>query len=71
MPFLLLSSMPQAHSQKGDTWALKNNKDGVKVYFKKTADVHEVKLVTSLHTSLSGIVYLLSDVGSYTSWGYK
>jgi len=58
-------------AQKNDGWELKNNKDGVKVYFKKTADVHEIKLITSLHTSLSGIVQLLSEVEHYPLWGYK
>lgn len=67
----LYLTMPYAAAQQTENWALKNNKDGVKVYFKKTADVHEVKLVTSLHTSLSGIVSLFSDVSSYPNWGYK
>ncbi len=58
-------------AQTSSDWALKNNKDGVKVYFRKTADVHEIKLVTSLHTSLSGLVQLLSEVEHYPVWGYK
>ena len=56
---------------QGDGWVLKSEKDGIKVYFKKTSDVYEVKLATSIQTSLSGIVHLLDDVGNYPKWGYK
>lgn len=57
--------------KKSDGWAFKNEKDGVKVYYKKTSDVHEIKLVTSLKTSLSGVIQLFSEVENYTKWGYK
>ena len=67
---LLISNTP-LHAQRSGNWTLKNNKDGVKVYFKKTADVHEIKLVTSLQTSLSGLVQLFSEVEHYPTWGYK
>jgi len=61
----------RSFAQSSDDWNLKNDKDGVKVYFKKTADVHEIKLVTSLQTSLAGLVQLLSEVEHYPLWGYK
>lgn len=67
--FLLVSNA--LYAQTSGNWTLKNNKDGVKVYFKKTADIHEIKLVTSLQTSLSGLVQLLSEVEHYPTWGYK
>ncbi|MCB0574681.1 MAG: START domain-containing protein [Saprospiraceae bacterium] len=58
-------------AQKKSEWKFKNEKDGVKVYYRKTSDVHEIKLVTSLQSSLSGIIHLLNDVDSYHRWGYK
>lgn len=66
-----LTLLPALHYAQGDGWTLKSEKDGVKVYFKKTSDVYEVKLVTSIETSLSSIVKLFSDVSSYPKWGYK
>ena len=58
-------------AQNGDGWVFKNEKDGVKVYYKKTSDVHEIKMVTSMKATLSGIVQLLNEVENYASWGYK
>jgi len=67
--FFLIFNALQA--QSGDAWTLKNNKDGVKVYFKRTSDIHEIKLATSFQTTLSGLVFLLSEVDLYPVWGYK
>jgi hypothetical protein len=58
-------------AQKKDPWLFKNEKDNVKVYYRKTSDIHEVKLTTSLKTSVSGLVHLLSEVELYPTWGYK
>lgn len=52
-------------------WVFKNEKDNVKVFYRRTADVHEVKLVSSIKTSLSGLVHLLGEVNLYPTWGYK
>lgn len=75
-PFLLLIvsiglfQIP-SFAQAADGWLLKNDKDNVRVFYKKTDDVQEIKLVTSLKTTLSGLVELLSDVKNYPTWGYK
>lgn len=62
----------QLHAQKEkDGWIFKNEKDGVKVYYRKTSDVHEIKLITSIKSSLSGITHLFNEVDDYTKWGYK
>ena len=58
-------------AQNGDGWVFKNEKNGVKVYYKKTSDVHEIKMVTSMKATLSGIVQLLGEVENYPKWGYK
>lgn len=70
LPLLLLIFNPLL-AQNRDNWSLKNDKDGVKVYFKRSSDIHEIKLVTSLQTTLSGLVALLSEVERYPAWGYK
>lgn len=69
--FFLAFSSPALQAQKNEGWNFKNEKDGVKVYYKKTDDVHEIKLVTSLKSSLSALVQLFSEVDDYTKWGYK
>lgn len=68
--FLLLFSAP-LFAQKNDGWVLKNEKDAVKVYYRKTADIYELKLSTSIKVPLSGIVKLFDEVQNYAAWGYK
>jgi START domain. len=58
-------------AQSQDGWVFKNEKEGVKVYFRKTSDVYELKLITSIKVSLSGLVTLLTEVENYPAWGYK
>lgn len=66
--FLAIGALP---AQTSDGWALKNNKDGVKVYYKTTGDVQEIKLATTLQTTLDGIMQLFTEVENYPQWGYK
>jgi hypothetical protein len=67
--FALCGHFGQA--QQGDGWSLKKDKEGIKVYYRKTSDVHEIKLATSLKIPLPGLVQLLSEVEYYPQWGYK
>lgn len=67
--FALFAVSSQA--QSGDGWIFKNEKDGVKVYYKKTSDVHEIKMITSMKATLSGVVQLFNEVENYPKWGYK
>jgi hypothetical protein len=70
--FTLLSCfLCAANAQNGGDWILKNEKEGVKVYYRKTSDVYELKLVTSIQSSISGLIKLLSEVEHYPQWGYK
>ena len=59
------------YAQDTDGWLLKNDKDNVQVFYKKTDNVQEIKLITSLRTTLTGLVHLLSEVDNYPNWGYK
>ncbi len=69
--FFLLFAYPVIAQKKPDGWILKNEKDAVKVYYRKTADIYELKLTTSIKVSLSGIAHLLDEVEDYSVWGYK
>lgn len=71
LTIILLFICGNLTAQSSDGWTLKNDKEGIKVYYKKTSDIHEVKLVTSIQTSLSGIIQLFSEVENYPKWGYK
>jgi hypothetical protein len=71
MLFILnLLFLPFAASAQ-DAWELKSEKNGIKVYFKKTTSVYEIKLVTSIQSSLSGIIQLFNEVENFPKWGYK
>jgi hypothetical protein len=67
--FLILAGGPLTAQSPG--WTLKNDKDGVKVYYRTTGDIHEIKLSTSLQTTLTGIMQLFAEVDKYPQWGYK
>jgi hypothetical protein len=73
LSLLLASVLAPSFIAAQDTngWIFKNEKEGVKVYYRKTSDVYELKLITSLKVSLSGLVTLLSEVDNYPKWGYK
>lgn len=58
-------------AQTEDGWVLKNEKNNVKVYYRKTSDIYELKLATSIKVPLSGIVKLFDEVENYPQWGYK
>ena len=45
-----------ASAQDNSGWIFKSEKDYVKVYYRKNSGIYELKLVTSLKTSASGLV---------------
>lgn len=59
------------NAQQNDGWTLRKDKEGVKVYYRQTTDIHEIKLVTSLKIPMSGLIQLFSEVENYPKWGYK
>jgi hypothetical protein len=70
LPLWLLLSF-SLRAQPKDGWALKNEKEGVKVYYKNSSNIQEIKLITSINSSMSGMVQLFSEVDLYPKWGYK
>jgi hypothetical protein len=62
---LFLSAQPP-----GD-WELKSEKDGTKVYYRRSSEIYEVKLTAAFKTPLTGFRELLFDVSRYSTWGYK
>jgi hypothetical protein len=67
--FALLPVMFPAAAQS--EWLLKNEKQGVKVYYRQTSDIHEIKLTTSVKSSVSGLLHLFAEVDQYPQWGYR
>jgi hypothetical protein len=67
--FLLI--FPRLTQAQASNWVFKAEKEGVKVYYKATKDVHEIKLITSIKSSLAGLIQLFSEVDRYPTWGYK
>lgn len=68
---LFLGATPLIAQKKNDGWVLKNEKDAIKVYYRKTAGIYELKLATSIKVSLSSMAHLLDEVDDYPVWGYK
>jgi len=69
--FLILFLSLQINAQNNDSWVFKNEKEGVKVYYKVTSDIQEVKLISSIQSTMSGLIQLFSEVENYPKWGYK
>ncbi|MBU6343454.1 MAG: hypothetical protein KGS48_18295 [Bacteroidetes bacterium] len=59
------------NAQNKDGWAFKNEKEGVKVYYKNTSNIQEIKLISSIQSNLSGMIQLFTEVEHYPLWGYK
>lgn len=68
---LFLTSFLFLNAQTNDGWTLRKDKDGVKVYYKQSTDIYEIKLTTSLQIPLAGLIQLFSEVENYPKWGYK
>jgi START domain len=71
IPLLFICFFTTLQAQSNEGWMLKNEKNDVKVFYRKTSDIYEIKLITSIKSSLSGLVTLLSEVENYPGWGYK
>lgn len=70
--FTLTTLSAQSHDPaETDGWVLKKEKSGMKIYYRKTSDVHELKLATTLNASLSGVAQILDEVQYFPKWGYK
>ncbi len=67
---LALSSNAQKQTPEKE-WVFKGQKDGIKVYYRQTQDVHELKLATTVRASLPGLAQLFDDVPNYTKWSYR
>jgi START domain len=69
--FLLIGLMMCTGAFTQSQWEFKGEKDQVKVYYRRTSNVHEVKLITSIQTTASDLIHLLGEVPGYPKWGYK
>lgn len=66
-----IAAFVSAQAQGNEGWSLRKDKEGVKVYYRQTSDIYEIKLATSLKIPLSGLIQLFTEVESYPKWGYK
>ncbi len=66
--FLLLPCILRAYD-----WELVKNENGIEVYVKpvENSEIREFMAVTTAATSLSAVLALLDDTGSYTKWNYR
>lgn len=69
--FLLGLAMSFLSLNAQDDWQFKGEKDGIKIYHKKSPGLLHIKLSTSVKAPLSGIATLFADVDNYKLWGYK
>lgn len=60
-----------SEAQNAESWKLKSDKNSVKVYYRSTGDVHEIKLLYRMKARMSNLMHLLNDVDTYPIWGYK
>lgn len=58
-------------AQNTEDWKLKSDKNGVKVYYRSTGDVHEIKLRYRMKARMSNLMHVLNEVETYPVWGYK
>lgn len=60
-------------AQKADDagWVFKSEKEGVKVYYRHTTSVHELKLTTTIQTTVHGLIKLFAEAEHYPKWGYR
>jgi len=54
-------------------WKLKKETNNIKIYYRKSTDsrVNEVKINTTVESTLSGLISVLRDVPNYSNWIYK
>jgi START domain len=52
-------------------WVFKNERNNVKVYYKKTTEVYELKMTSSVKSSADGVLKLLSEIDNFPNWIYS
>jgi hypothetical protein len=71
--FLLMAALTVALQGSAQTWELKKDQDGIRIYT-RTADssrFNEVKVETILHGKLSSLAALILDIGNYPNWSFN
>lgn len=64
---------PGSGEPEKDGWKLKKETEYIKVYYRESENsrVNELKLTTTVRSSLSALVSMLRDVPNYPNWIYK
>ncbi len=63
----------QIYSQTEQGWELKKDVDGIKVYFRESAEgpIKELRISFDVEASLSTMVAVLKDIDAFPEWIYK
>ncbi len=67
--FALLFLQTSGYAQKD--WEFQKEKNGVKIYKRKSDEGHEIKLVSSFQCAQPALVALFNNISEYPKWGYK
>jgi len=70
---LIIFLLNASFSIKDDYWKLVKDEDGIKAYTRevKDSDIKQVKVKTTLKSSLSAVVAIVKDVSSHKRWIYR
>lgn len=68
---IIICSILQTTMFAQNDWIFKNNKNNINVYYKKTSEVNDLKLTSSLKSSTEGFIKLLSEVSEFPNWIYN
>ncbi len=72
-PCLLLFLVPLSIRAQEAEWTLRYDKDDIQVHHRKSeySSIHELKLVTTVPTSMPVLLQFLSDVDHFPIWVYR
>jgi len=70
---ILLSAVTFLFAQAQTDWALKTDKDGIKVYTRNMPDskIKAIKIACTLHTTLSQLAVAIFDINTAKQWVYS
>jgi hypothetical protein len=71
--FILLSTVSVSFAQAQSDWALRTEKDGIKVYTRDMPDskIKGIKISCTLHTTLTQLAVAIFDINTAKQWVYN
>jgi len=70
---MLLFLAPSSTFAQEESWDLRYDKDDIQIHHRKSeySSINELKLVTTVHTSMPVLLQFLSDVDHFPIWVYR